>query len=402
GNDIIEADNGSFDGSVRRINNVTYYLGDGYNKLFASNGDETIYAMGGQNDIYSGEGIDVVYATDGTGNISLGEGDDIVHIDGGDYKFYAGDGNDTFYVTAGTPYISGEKGNDVVFMEINSSMPLQLDEHKFKYGDVEITLADSTEFLNINDLSTETIIENIVSDYSWGAAGLAVTSAGVIDLTNAEFILPEGHLSLSAEGIKGDIQSQVMALTVVNTGTDDLADISVFEKDALEIAANYLENGGLYTANGEINLELEQENALLTLRSGQISTAASGNDIHLVADDVDFRAGSGTISGTGNLTLQAKTDGSVYKIGAVESNTGNDFSDAGPDGAMDMSMRDLEAIADGFALITIGNDDPDTVMYIGDLKDRVFENFNKIKADDDGIPIRPYSGNIVTYTEETS
>jgi hypothetical protein len=64
-------------------------------------------------------------------------------------------------------------------------------------------------------------------------------------------------------------------------------------------------------------------------------------------------------------------------------------------------MRDIEALADGFSQLSIGSNDPDSSMYIGDLKDKVFENFIKIKVEDDGIPIRPYSGELTTYSEDT-
>jgi len=45
-----------------------------------------------------------------------------------------------------------------------------------------------------------------------------------------------------------------------------------------------------------IDVELADEDSLLSHLSGIISTAQSGNDILFVADDVDFRAGYGTIS----------------------------------------------------------------------------------------------------------
>jgi hypothetical protein len=43
-------------------------------------------------------------------------------------------------------------------------------------------------------------------------------------------IIPEGHLTLIAEGITGTINTDVNTLTILNTGTDEFADIVVREK----------------------------------------------------------------------------------------------------------------------------------------------------------------------------
>jgi len=50
------------------------------------------------------------------------------------------------------------------------------------------------------------------------------------------------------------------------------------------------------------------------------------------------------------------TNGLSYKIGgAGQTKTGNDYSDGAKDSSMDVSMRDIEALADGFSQLSIAS-----------------------------------------------
>ncbi|MBF0452316.1 MAG: hypothetical protein HQK75_16560, partial [Candidatus Magnetomorum sp.] len=387
-------------------NFITYYLGEGNNELLGNSRNETVYTTGGTGQISTSQGDDVIYSEDGEYTNYTGEGDDTFYISGGKHTFYAGEGDDIFNISGGVSDSYGGDGFDSGIFDVTSTNPFVMDDFQLSYDTTEFNfnlddnLENTLEYLKITDHAEETVIQSNNSSYAWGSQDLDIISDGIINVTDAEFNIPDGQLTLISEGINGTINTDVTTLTVVNTATDEFADIIVREDDDLEIAANYVEDGGLNTENGAIDLQLLAKNSLLTHRSGIISTGERGGQIKIAADDINFRAGTSTISGTGDFILTGTTNGLTYKIGA-QNPDGIDGSDAGPDGALDLSMQDIDALSDSFTQFSFGMDDPESVMIIGDLKDKLFENFTKIVVDEDGVPILSESEEVQTYTEET-
>lgn len=123
-------------------------------------------------------------------------------------------------------------------------------------------------------------------------------------------------------------------------------------------------------SNGNIEITLFQPDALLNLTSGKLSNRLATGNITLTADDLDFRSGANMVEGTNNLTIQAQQLAQLYRLGtAAETFTGNDLIDAGINDtpAMELSNRDLAAIADGFANLTIGRLNSGNTMILGDI-----------------------------------
>jgi hypothetical protein len=235
-----------------------------------------------------------------------GDGDDTINIIGGVHTYYACAGDDIFNIFGGVSNSYGGDGFDSGILEFSSTMPFVLDDYQLSYDETNFVLDDSLEYVRITDHSEETVIQSNNDTYTWSSQDLDIISDGVINLIDADFNIPDGQLTLISEGINGIINTDVATLTVLNTGTDEFANIVVREGDDLEIAANYVENGGLNTINGSIDLQLLAKGALLTHRSGMITTGDSGGQIKLSADDVNFRAGTSAVSGTGILLSPAQ------------------------------------------------------------------------------------------------
>ena len=411
-----------------------YYLGSGDDFFIGGDGADEVHAESGINTINTLGGDDLVFieggeiTASGSGTIVLGEGDDTVTIRGGRYTIRGDEGRDQLNVLQGVHTVDGglgddeitlDKGNitiiggggdDIAYLTVDSGDPLVLTDHQFQTSGISVYVTDSLEMLHVTDTSAETVA---VSDHQsgvsdWGAAGLTVDASGRIDMSNAPFVAPGGHLALYGQGIIGQgadniLAMEVYALTVINTGTGIYSDIIVREVDDLQIAANYQENGGLYTIYGKIDVRLATADALLFHRSGVITNCTSGKDIRLIADDVEFWAGEGSISGTGKFILQSFSPDQVYKIGeAAQSVYGDDYSNGGPDGSLDFSMQDAAALADGFTLLQFGSAGTSSTMYVGSLQEKLFEDFLKYQVDDDGVPICDVFGQRQTYNEDTT
>ncbi len=188
-----------------------------------------------------------------------------------------------------------------------------------------------------------------------GKTGLLeiISSLGQIDFAGQDFHVVNGHLILSAAlGFTDTIRSEARALTAINRGTGNRANITVREKDSLNILDAGLVSGGVYSLYGTIDIELAERDSLLTLASGVISAAGIGQDILLVADDMDFHSGANAISGSGVLTIQAISDPSGYTFGtAAEDLNGTPIDFAS---SLDLDTQDLAALADGFNHLYFG------------------------------------------------
>lgn len=203
-----------------------------------------------------------------------------------------------------------------------------------------------------------------------------VSQLGQIDFLGQDFHVANGHLLLSAElGFTDTIRSEARALTAVNRGTGSQANITVRELDSLNILDAGLANGGVYSQNGTIDIELAAQDSLLTLASGVILTATSGQNIRLIADDFDFASGENKIEGTSTLVIRSMDDDIDYRLGSAgEDSSGTDQSISGASGTAHIGVRDFAAMGDNFTVVSIGHasidaDGVGNTMTLGDIED---------------------------------
>lgn len=208
-----------------------------------------------------------------------------------------------------------------------------------------------------------------------------IAQNGTIPVDDTCFTAAQGHLSLHGVGFTAPVRSTVRYFTAVNTGNGAPADILLQEANDLIVVDDGVASGGVYSANRKIDLALTAADALLTLTSGWIKTAGASKDIVLTADDMDFKSGEDKIIGATGLVISSKRDDSNYTLGSGgENSAGDDLTALGPDGSLDLSMRDIAAFADGFSQITIGHSalgrgKAANQMTLGDIEDAT-----KIKA----------------------
>jgi hypothetical protein len=102
----------------------------------------------------------------------------------------------------------------------------------------------------------------------------------------------------------------------------------------------------------------------LTVRGGLRSWT---NDIRLIADDMDFLGGAGSVAAPGSLSLKAASSSWIYRLGtAAELGSGAPVAPEFARGKLDLSTRDLAALANGFSEITIGRTGSGNQMRLGD------------------------------------
>ncbi|TWW12268.1 hypothetical protein E3A20_02360, partial [Planctomyces bekefii] len=199
-----------------------------------------------------------------------------------------------------------------------------------------------------------------------------LSALGQIDFSGQDFFVAAGHLILSsALGFTDTIRSEAQSMTIVNRGTDARGNVTVREKNSLNIArrdlllGNGVTNTGIVGLHGTIDIQLADAGSILTTESGTvIRTAGTGTDITLTADEIDFVGGRNTVIGTGDLTLQATSTDWTYRLGSVaDTIAGTDVDFAG---TMTLGRRELEALQDGFSQITIGRIDAGNEMFLGD------------------------------------
>jgi len=123
-------------------------------------------------------------------------------------------------------------------------------------------------------------------------------------------------------------------------------------------------------ATGYIDILLTEADSRLSLLTGLFTAPTQGMDITLTADDFDFFSGAEQVIGTDELLLRATSLAWNYYLGtAAEDSVGQDVARDHFENSMDLTTRDLAAIADGFTLITIGRRDAGNTMTLGDAYD---------------------------------
>ena len=352
---------------------IHYYGGAGNDKFIGSETAEYIDMGADDNSVLGGGGDDTIYVGSGKNTVDAGAGNDRIYVGNGKNTVDAGSGNDLIYVstpaTVGALTVTGGTGEDRVILDpITSISALKMNEHQFRYDKLTVNFDDSLEGMLVTDTATKTTITtDLAAGGNWGFTDLTLISSGIADVSDATFLLPEAHLTLVSQGLVGTIKGEMQDLTVVNSGEGD---ITVIEANDLNIVSTDIANGGLYAAKGDVSVTLLANESLLSLESGVIH---SGGNITILADDIDCKSGHDRVSAAGQLTIQANSLDQNYKIGAAGgSKYGVDYSLGKNEGFMDLSMRDMDAFADGFSEINIGhdNDQHSVVMYIGDVEDR--------------------------------
>ena len=354
---------------------------------FVGGGRSGLYFWGGDgNDQFiGGDGADIVDMGAGENTIFGGGGNDQIRVNGAVDTVDAGSGDDLITTTlAGVLRLTAGQGNDrLVVDNFSSTAPIQLNDHALVLttGSGVLRTAsfdDSLEQVTLNDAAATTALRS-GTGASWGATDLVLDAAGVLDVTQARLVAPQALFSVSAAGISGTLNTELAELSVVNRGTAGAAtdDIVVHEADNLDLVSAGRSGGGLSTPSGHIDVALAGREALLTLQSGTLSTGSGGGAITLVADDIDFASGDNRVAGLGLLTIRSASAQQHYRLGsAAQSMFGRDSSTAGATGSLDLSMRDLSALANGFTLISVGHAGPGVLMRIGDIEDATVGQFS--------------------------
>ncbi|MBV5304621.1 MAG: hypothetical protein JZU70_10550 [Chlorobium sp.] len=335
---------------------ILYYGGAGNDRFVGGDTAEFIDMGADDNSVLGGGGDDIIYVGSGKNTVDAGSGNDIIHV--------------STTALGGTFQVIGGKGEDKVILDpISSISALKMNEHQFVYDKLTVNFDDTLEEMVVTDNPTvkTTIATDLVAGGTWGFTDLTLTSSKSVDVSAATFLLPDAHLTLVSQGLVGTIKGEMQDLTVVNSGAGN---ITVIEANDLNIISADLANGGLHAATGDVSVTLLAQESLLSLESGVIH---AGGNITMLADDIDFKSGSNKVSATGQLTITAKSLDQNYKIGAAGgSKYGVDYSLGKNERFMNLSMRDMDAFADGFSQINIGhdNDQHSVVMYVGDVEDR--------------------------------
>ena len=264
------------------INGITYLGEDGNDQYRGGAGASLINMGAGKNTIIAGTGNDEIRVEGSTSTeLTLTGGDNLVSAD-----------------LFGRLDVKGGSGYDSIVLDTFASTDvLQLKDSAFLYRDRQINFNNDLDSIEITDTSDNTIVRSDAG-YSWGATGLKLTAAGLLDVTDAILTAPTGYFNIQAAGVEGVLNTTLERFTFVNTGTAANADIVIRETDDLIILdGDRGAKGGIYTANGgSIDIELAAREALLDLQSGVIE-AVGGGDIRLIADDVDFQSGDDMVRG---------------------------------------------------------------------------------------------------------
>src|SRR5690242_18090553 len=103
------------------------------------------------------------------------------------------------------------------------------------------------------------------------------------------------------------------------------------------------------------------------MMAGTLSLEGNGRQITLTADDLDFMSGPGMVIGSGKLVIQAASTAWNYYLGtAAETAAGTDVARDFYANSMDLTSRDLAALANGFESIQIGRRGTGNLMVLGD------------------------------------
>ena len=113
GNDLVKVGPGIVDTSAQLIG-VSINTGEGNNRVFGGDGDDTITSGSGNDKIHGGDGNDDIDAGDGNDQIRGGDGDDSISGGSGNDNIHGGGGNDDIDAGDGDDDVHGGNGNDMI------------------------------------------------------------------------------------------------------------------------------------------------------------------------------------------------------------------------------------------------------------------------------------------------
>jgi hypothetical protein len=283
-------------------------------------------------------------------------------------------------VTANTLTVDAEvQAHNIIFTTVGE-VNVKHDLNARNNGDITITTSGVAGNINIY---TELYVSSGITKIGDGAGFMDIISKdGLIQLldasdTDVDFRAAASALAASARGFNKPLVTAVATLTASTTGNVAGADIVIRETNDLQIIGrdltvdNVLNVTGVVSDFGNIEITLLAIDARLTLASGNIKTNSPDRDITLFVDDLDIFSGANTISGSGVLVLQANSPVWHYRLGtAAETVAGADVARATFAAALELSTRDLAALADGFSQITIGRPATGNTTIFGDASFR--------------------------------
>jgi len=255
---------------------------------------------------------------------------------------------------------------------------LTKDLHARNNGDIRVSTTGATSSLY---LPTVLMSSSGMSKDGLGSGVLSFFAKdGDIWNESTVFRAAAGHLQLSGKGFAAPIVSTVGALTAATTASGPKADIIVRETDSLEVIGLNLAafsgpaNAGVVSNFGIIDIRLGLQSGaygygdhLLDVSSGTLGTVAAAKNITIHAGDIHFKGGVNSVFGTGTLEMRPLNSVWNYYLGAAgEQANGSDLEAATRSNAMELSMRDIAALRDGFTSVTIGRAASGNYMEIGD------------------------------------
>ena len=154
-------------------------------------------------------------------------------------------------------------------------------------------------------------------------APVTTTNNGNVTINNSGSLTIDAAADMNLEG----------AFSQTGNGTVSIAgDITTTNNNNITFSSGNLTLGG--------NVTLNSGGAIAFLGGLE----AGDKNLTLTADEIDL---GGLVRGNGNLVLQPKTQELKIAIAGSDNNTG----------ALDLTAKDIAALADGFSLITIGRAD---------------------------------------------
>ena len=171
----------------------------------------------------------------------------------------------------------------------------------------------------------------------------------------------------------GTMNTELAALSINAQSPATGGDLVIREHNSLELLGD-----GLQTANGSVDIFLDGVDSTLLLSEGEIQAGGFGKPVTIVADDIDFHSGENLVYGTGDLSITSRSANRNYNLGsAAENYAGKDYTVFADNGALNLGMVDLAAIADDFSHVTIGHRAPGVLTRIGDAQDQTEVKFTK-------------------------
>ncbi|MDX1319015.1 MAG: calcium-binding protein, partial [Oceanospirillum sp.] len=197
-------------------------------------------------------------------------------------------------------------------------------------------------------------------------------------------LIEANDLILRTESYLSDVENDGFRLQD-NAGEDRWEDKVSWDDSATAEWKSHLQqsrtNFGLEAEHGDVYLTQLSQDAKLTLESGVLAARGEGADISLTVDDIDFLSGASQVIASGDISIQAQKLVWNYFLGSAAENAfglqyPNEEYLLNPDDTvkvdhrdgMDLSTKDLAALADGFNSVTIGREDLGNTMTLGDIK----------------------------------